>query len=154
MAFTWGQFQWQCPRFVSLIRVWKMTNFKNMTTSPSGKWVNPRYCPSVISMGVNKMGITSGILRTKYHILVRAERGIIPASNQTFHDKCMMTSSNGNIFHVTGHLWGEFTGHRWIPLRLNKQLNKQSWGWWYEMPSHSLWRHCNGLTYINKVNPF
>ena len=26
----------------------------------------------------------------------------------------MMTSSNGNIFRVTGHLGGEFTGHRWI----------------------------------------
>ena len=28
---------------------------------------------------------------------------------------CMMTSSNGNIFHVTGHLCVEFTGLRWIP---------------------------------------
>ena len=27
----------------------------------------------------------------------------------------MMTSSNGNIYRVTGHLCGEFTGHRWIP---------------------------------------
>ena len=27
----------------------------------------------------------------------------------------MMTSSNGNIFRVTGHLCGEFTGPRWIP---------------------------------------
>ena len=27
----------------------------------------------------------------------------------------MMKSSNGNIFRVTGHLCGEFTGHRWIP---------------------------------------
>ena len=27
----------------------------------------------------------------------------------------MMTSSNGNIFCVTGHLCGVFTGHRWIP---------------------------------------
>ena len=26
----------------------------------------------------------------------------------------MMTSSNENIFRVTGHLCGEFTGHRWI----------------------------------------
>ena len=26
----------------------------------------------------------------------------------------MMTSSNGNIFSVTGRLCGEFTGHRWI----------------------------------------
>ena len=68
----------------------------------------------------------------------------------------MMTSSNGSIFRVTGSLCGEFTGHRWIPrtkasdaglwcffdLRLNKPLSKQSWGWWFEKLSHSLWRHC------------
>ena len=29
--------------------------------------------------------------------------------------RSMMTSSNWNIFHVTGSLCGEFTGHRWIP---------------------------------------
>ena len=46
----------------------------------------------------------------------------------------MMTSSNGNIFHVTGPLCREFTGDR---------LSKQSWGWWFETPSCSLWRHCN-----------
>ena len=28
---------------------------------------------------------------------------------------CMMTSSNGNTFRVTGLLCGEFTGPRWIP---------------------------------------
>ena len=28
----------------------------------------------------------------------------------------IMTSLNGNIFRVTGHLCGEFTGHRWILL--------------------------------------
>ena len=28
---------------------------------------------------------------------------------------CMLTSSNGNIFRITGPLCGEFTGHRWIP---------------------------------------
>ena len=27
----------------------------------------------------------------------------------------MMTPSNWNIFHVTGHLYGEFNDHRWIP---------------------------------------
>ena len=69
----------------------------------------------------------------------------------------MMTSSNGNVFRVTGHLRGEFTGERWIPrtkpvtrsfdvffdLRTNKRLSKQSWGWWFEPPSCSFWRHCN-----------
>ena len=28
---------------------------------------------------------------------------------------CMLTSSNGNIFLVTGHLCGEFTSDRWLP---------------------------------------
>ena len=28
---------------------------------------------------------------------------------------CMTTSPNGNIFHTTGHLCGEFTDHWWIP---------------------------------------
>ena len=70
----------------------------------------------------------------------------------------MMMSSNGNIFHVTGHLCREFTGDRWIPctkdsfwqsfgvffdLRLIEGLSKQSGGRWFEMPSRPLWRHCN-----------
>ena len=28
-------------------------------------------------------------------------------------------------------------------LRLNKRLNKQSWGWWFETLSRPLWRQCN-----------
>ena len=69
----------------------------------------------------------------------------------------MMTSSNGNIFGVTGPLCREFDGHLWIPrtkvsyaelwcflyVRLNKRLSKQSWGWWFETPSRPLWRHYN-----------
>ena len=69
----------------------------------------------------------------------------------------MMTSSNGNIFRVTGPLCGEFTGPGEFPtqrsvtrsfdvffyLRLNKQLSKQPWGWWFETPSWPLWRQCN-----------
>ena len=67
----------------------------------------------------------------------------------------MMTSSNGNIFRVTGHLCGEFTGPDEFPaqrpvtpsfdvffdLGLNKRLSKQSWGWWFETVSRPLWRH-------------
>ena len=50
---------------------------------------------------------------------------------------------------------------RWIPtqrpvtrsfdvffdLRLNKRLSKQPWGWWFETPSRSLWRQCNGFSH-------
>ena len=75
------------------------------------------------------------------------------------HDHCpiMMTSSNGNVFRVTGPLCGEFTVPGEFPsqrpvtqsfdvffhLGLNKRFSKQSWGWWFEKPSWSLWRHCN-----------
>ena len=75
-----------------------------------------------------------------------AEWTVSPQQSERFN---MMTSSNGNIFCVTGHLCGEFTGHRGIPrtmaifaelwcffdLHPNKRLSKQSWGWWFEMPS-------------------
>ena len=30
-------------------------------------------------------------------------------------------------------------------LCLNKKLSKQSWSWWFETPSRSLWRHCNEI---------
>ena len=70
----------------------------------------------------------------------------------------MMTSSNGNIFRVTGPFCGELTGPGEFPaqrpvtqsfeiffdLRLNKRLSKQPWDWWFETPSWSLWHQCNG----------
>ena len=36
-------------------------------------------------------------------------------------------------------------------LRLNKRLSKQSWGWWFETPSRSLWRHCNGVVFAHLI---
>ena len=49
---------------------------------------------------------------------------------------------------------GEFPAQRpvtrsfdvFFDLRLNKRWSKQSWGWWFEMPSGSLWRRFNGST--------
>ena len=74
-----------------------------------------------------------------------------------------MTSSNGNIFRVTGHLCGEFTRPGEFPtqrpvtqifdvfydLRLNKWLSKQSWGWWFETLSRPLWHQCNVNEMVN-----
>ena len=75
-------------------------------------------------------------------------------TNVAFH---MITSSNGNIFRITGPLCGEFTGPGDFPeqrpvtrsfdvffdLRLNKRLSKQPRGWWFGTPVWSLWRHRN-----------
>ena len=32
----------------------------------------------------------------------------------------------------------------------NKRLSKQPWGWWFETPSWSLWRQCNGSVYSDR----
>ena len=41
-------------------------------------------------------------------------------------------------------------------LRLNKRLSKQPWGWWFETPAWSLWRHRNvtDLSQTSKVVSF
>ena len=75
----------------------------------------------------------------------------------------IMTSSNGNTFCVTGHLWGEplvtggFPSQKpmtqpfdvFFDLCLNIQLGKQSRRRWFETPSRSLWRHYNAPIYID-----
>ena len=70
--------------------------------------------------------------------------------------RIMMTSSNGNIFRVTGYLCGEYPKQKpvtrsfdvFFDLRPNKRLSKQWWGWWFETPSCPLWCHCNVMKYI------
>ena len=52
---------------------------------------------------------------------------------------------------------GEFPAQRpmtwsfdvFFDLRLNTRLSKQSWGWWFEMPSRPLWHYCN--VFLEKV---
>ena len=44
---------------------------------------------------------------------------------------------------------GEFPTQKPVfEMRLNKQLSKQSWGWWYGTPSCPLWRHCDVFGYF------
>ena len=72
----------------------------------------------------------------------------------------MKTSSNGNIFLVTGpfvrgiHRSPVNSPHKsqWrgammfsLICALNKRLSNQSWGWWFETPSRSSWRHCSEI---------
>ena len=79
----------------------------------------------------------------------------------------MMTSSTGKFSALlalcvrNSPVNGEFPSQRPVTwrfdvifyLRLNKCLNKQSWGWWFEMPSSSLSCHCNGnLSFSNGIN--
>ena len=57
---------------------------------------------------------------------------------------------------------GEFPAQRpvtrsfdvFFDLRLNKRLSKRWWGWWFQMPSRPLWRHCNDISHhVSKYSP-
>ena len=51
----------------------------------------------------------------------------------------MLTSSNGTIFPVTGPLWGESTGHRWIPL--TKVSDAELWCFLWFAPEPTVWNN-------------
>ena len=99
----------------------------------------------------------SKILGGTLHAVGRAQSGKMTDAEfvQVMAWHRMMTSSNGNIFRVTGHLWGESPVTGGFPLqrpvtpsfdvpfylRLNKWLSKQPKRLLFETPSRSLLRH-------------
>ena len=71
-------------------------------------------------------------------IIMRTVRALPACFAMVWFDfiRIMKTSWHGNTFRITGHLWGESTGHRWIPL-----TNDQWCGLWCSLwcqPKRSL----------------
>ena len=69
----------------------------------------------------------------------------------------MMTLWNGNIFHVTGTLWGESTDHRWNPI--TKASDAELWCclWTVELlviweAMMFMWRYCNEPWVHNEIS--
>ena len=67
----------------------------------------------------------------RYYVMEGVFTGI-PPSHRIVYTFNMMTSSNENIFRVTGPLCGEFTGHRWIPL--TKASDAELWCFLWSPP--------------------
>ena len=72
--------------------------------------------------------------------------GILANSTWWFHQ--METFSALLAFYVgnspvTGTKANDMELSCFFNPRLNKWLSKQSWGCWFQMPSGSLWHHCN-----------
>ena len=102
----------------------------------------------------------------KCYVLISGDMRIKHSHNMTLWDAIqharfcygMMTSSNGTFSGLLAFcagnspVTGEFPSQRpvtrsfdvFFDLCLNKRLSKQSRDWWFEMPSGSLWRNCNG----------
>ena len=54
---------------------------------------------------------------------------ILTTSDAASDENFMMTSSNGNIFRVTGPLCGQFTGDRWLPLTKASEAERWCFLW-------------------------
>ena len=142
LAFVWGIHRWPVISTHKWLVTWKMLPIDGVILSPLCHcWlktmthaVHPtkypplthwRYCSHALS-----------------HQYVRGSCFVMGCCDLALNDFTMMTSSNGNIYRVTGPLCGEFTGPGEIPaqrpvtrsfdvffdLRPNKRLSKQPWG--------------------------
>ena len=92
-----------------------------------------------------------GLMPGKWPLFLNFANSRLPLKKISFSAKMgMVTSSNGNIFRVTGHLCAEL----WFFFYLhpNKRLSKQWRGWWFDRPSCPLWRHRNGTSMVYTVS--
>ena len=77
---------------------------------------------------------------------------VYPIINSGADQRKHQSSASLNFCSGNSQVTGEFHSQRpvkWsydllFDLHLNKRLIKQTWGWWFETQSRSLWRHCNG----------
>ena len=79
----------------------------------------PNFCHKLI------LGIPWYFANSHWSLGIMLFENVFEISDIQRNSDDMMTSSNGNIFHVIGHLCGEFAGHRWIPL--TKASDKELW---------------------------
>ena len=145
--------------YIPVVLVYKLHNNRcTLAMELLQSFTKPSILPNVSSFHLTESSTvfkSRGLLLHSMidYIFIAALTGLI----QHILKVTMMTSSNGNIFRVTGHLCGEFTGPGEFPaqrpvtrsfdvffdLRLNNPLSKQWWGWCFETLSRPLWRHCN-----------
>ena len=108
-----SQTLWQLPlhiftaQAVAVVCVWcswwKVCNFQWRITSFWIKWLCGYYMYHMDRIDIG--------IKMWYKHLYRYRKICNDMQPYSWH---MMTSSNGNIFRVTGHLCGKFTGPRWI----------------------------------------
>ena len=82
----------------------------------------PVFATLIAFLNLTSCGVKQTSIKYRSHNLLRA----------SIHCVVMMTSSNGNIFCVAGHLCMDFTGHRWIPL--TKASDAELWCFLWSAP--------------------
>ena len=114
----------------------------------------PNYCPFGMEYTSHKrIYLTkSQYCGKSFHVtIMKADKNMTCHQMETFSTLLAICAGNSP---VTGELPAQRPVMRsldvFFDLRLIKWLIKQSWGWWFEMPSHPLWHHCNELPVKNQ----
>ena len=116
---TWSSFS--CSRYLDVCLLMHILPSKLgdvLLWNPESCWwkygENTRDIFSVIDVVISVPSITDILFSTRAQIVLTDGH-----SQKKYFKKSLslqylhtMTSSNGNLFHVTGHLRGEFTGHK------------------------------------------
>ena len=119
-------------------------NIRNTITSPSWNCAKMNWAKSKSKFHI---GIPQSYILWRWNGL--RWNGIMTSLNGTFSELIAICAGNSPVT-------GEFPTQRlmtrsyvvFFDMRLNKGLSKQSWSWWFDSPSHPLWRHCNGLCFF------
>ena len=113
------------PHFIHI--VYLRSYYEHVITPHGSVWdVITHSCPNFDGASAD-LPLNFG--RELLHPIDLCERNVMPMQAPT---SLMMTSSNGNIFRVTGHLCREFTGHRWIPR--TKASDSELWCFLWSTP--------------------
>ena len=165
-----GDGGWCVWSTVGPFKIYHLTAMYHISCTPIWYYLFTTICPSDIQHRITH-------LLHSYHLQIPLRlssnqrfinTGTVSFRHDTMFPRRMMTSSNGNIFRVTGHLYGnstipgEFPTQRpvtwsfgvFFDLRLNKRLSKRWRCWWFETPSRPLWRHRNGLWWRCSSNTY
>ena len=121
----------------SEITDWTNPNKFSMNEShqSNGKHWNPKFVkiPNLSSLSATKVAIMLPPMRKKSASVY--DNSLFAATAILNKTRPMMTSSTGNIFHVTGPLCREFTVHRWIPHTKASEL----WSFLWSVPWINGW---------------
>ena len=127
--------QWNslpCHRRQQCIACWLLWHARLLHTldwPPAKKYIYESVNGLVASYNLNQYII---IRHRNYRYLIGPWETLIKFDISDFQVDVLMTSSNGNIFRVTGPLCGEFTGHRWIPR--TKASDTELWCFLWSVP--------------------
>ena len=151
--FGYGLSQWETTLHCNVVSHWLSPCY--IVTSSLIGWAHSH---TIQTSQINSAGAVSQVFIPEHQLIVGTENAEIPLipgtiswwrhQRETFSALLAFCAGNSPVP-------GEFPTQRpvtrsfdvFFDPRPNKRLSKQSWAWWFETLSCSLWRHCNDHTF-------